>query len=109
MPVWFNPARELDALLRKVAPQVAGLDSQFDPELRPSDPRHADFQANGVLAAAKRAKQNPRTLATALLEAVRASGELANRACQAEMVASFRIPVSTTAQPSVSSMAHRLM
>jgi len=76
MPVWFNPARELDALLRKVAPQVAGLDSHFDPELRPSDPRHADFQANGVLAAAKRAKQNPRALATALLEAVRASGEL---------------------------------
>ena len=76
MPVWFNPARELDALLRKVAPQVAGLDSHFDPELRPSDPRHADFQANGVLAAAKRAKQNPRALATSLLEAVRASGEL---------------------------------
>ncbi|MEI6121694.1 MAG: arginine--tRNA ligase, partial [Opitutae bacterium] len=76
MPVWFNPARELDALLRKVALQVAGLDSHFDPELRPSDPRHADFQANGVLAAAKRAKQNPRALATALLEAVRASGEL---------------------------------
>jgi arginyl-tRNA synthetase len=76
MPVWFNPARELDALLRKVAPQVAGLDSHFDPELRPSDPRHADFQANGVLAAAKRAKQNPRVLATSLLEAVRASGEL---------------------------------
>jgi len=76
MPVWFNPARELDALLRKVAPQVAGLDSHFDPELRPSDPRHADFQANGVLAAAKRAKQNPRALAIALLEAVRVSGEL---------------------------------
>ncbi len=76
MPVWFNPARELDALLRKVAPQVAGLDSHFDPELRPSDPRHADFQANGVLAAAKRVKQNPRALATSLLEVVRASGEL---------------------------------
>jgi len=76
MTVWFNPARELDALLRKVAPQVAGFDSNFDPELRPSDPRHADFQANGVLAAAKRAKQNPRALATSLLEAVRASGEL---------------------------------
>jgi arginyl-tRNA synthetase len=76
MPVWFNPARELDALLRKAAPQVAGLDSGFDPELRPSDPRHADFQANGVLAAAKRAKLNPRALATSLLDAVRASGEL---------------------------------
>jgi len=85
MPVWFNPARELDALLRKVAPQVAGLDSHFDPELRPSDPRHADFQANGVLAAAKRAKQNPRALATALLEAVRASGELDETLIAAEV------------------------
>ena len=85
MPVWFNPARELDALLRKVAPQVAGFDSHFDPELRPSDPRHADFQANGVLAAAKRAKQNPRALATSLLEVVRASGELDSSLIVAEV------------------------
>ncbi len=85
MPVWFNPARELDALLRKVAPQVAGLDSQFNPELRLSDPRHADFQANGVLPAAKKSKANPRALATALLEALRASGELDESLIQAEV------------------------
>ena len=85
MTVWFNPARELDALLRKVAPQVSGFDSSFDPELRPSDPRHADFQANGVLATAKRAKQNPRVLATALLDAVRASGKLDESLITAEV------------------------
>ena len=76
MPVWFNPARELDALLRKVAPKVAGFEADFDPELRPSDPRHADFQANGVLAVAKKAKANPRALAVALVDAVKATGEL---------------------------------
>lgn len=85
MPVWFNPARELDALLRKVAPQVAGLDATFNPELRLSDPRHADFQANGVLPAAKKSKANPRALALALLEALRASGDLDESLIQAEV------------------------
>lgn len=76
MSVWFNPAREIDALLRKAAVTVPGLGADFNPELRPSDPRHADFQANGVLAAAKAAKANPRALATALVEALRAQGGL---------------------------------
>lgn len=85
MPVWFNPARELDVLLRKAAWQVAGLGENFNPELRPSDPRHADFQANGVLAAAKKNKANPRALATTLLEAVRATGELDETLITAEV------------------------
>ena len=85
MPVWFNPARELDALLRKVAPAVAGFDADFNPELRPSDPRHADFQANGVLAVAKKAKGNPRALAIALVEAVKATGELDEKLFQVEV------------------------
>ena len=74
MSVWFNPAREIDALLRKAAASVPGLEGDFNPELKPSDPRHADFQANGILAAAKKAKANPRALATALLEALQAQG-----------------------------------
>jgi arginyl-tRNA synthetase len=81
MPVWFNPAREIDALLRKAAASVPGLEGDFNPELKPSDPRHADFQANGILAAAKKAKANPRALATALVEAVRAQGK-----CDGEIV-----------------------
>jgi arginyl-tRNA synthetase len=85
MPVWFNPARELDALLRKVAPTVPGFDAEFNPELRPSDPRHADFQANGVLAVAKKAKGNPRALATALVDAVKATGELDEKLFQVEV------------------------
>ena len=85
MPVWFNPAREIDALLRQAATAVPGLWADFHPELKPSDPRHADFQANGVLAAAKRAKANPRALATALLEALQAQGGLDPALVQAEV------------------------
>ena len=85
MSVWFNPARELDALLRKVAPSVPGLDATFQPELRPSDPRHADFQSNGAIAAAKKAKANPRALATALVDAVKATGELDESLIQVEI------------------------
>ena len=66
MSVWFNPARELDALLRKVAPSVAGLDATFQPELRPSDPRHADFQCNGAIAAAEHVGVSPSVAAQAL-------------------------------------------
>ena len=85
MSVWFNPAREIDALLRKAAASVPGLEADFNPELKPSDPRHADFQANGVLAAAKKAKANPRALATALVEAVRAQGGLDDKIVQMEV------------------------
>jgi len=85
MSVWFNPAREIDALLRKAAASVPGLEGDFNPELKPSDPRHADFQANGILAAAKKAKANPRALATALLEALQAQGGLDPALVQVEV------------------------
>jgi arginyl-tRNA synthetase len=85
MSVWFNPAREIEALLRKAAASVPGFEAGFDPELKPSDPRHADFQANGVLAAAKKAKANPRALASALVEAVRSQGGLDEKMIQVEI------------------------
>jgi len=85
MSVWFNPAREIDALLRKAAASVPGLEGDFNPELTPSDPRHADFQANGIRAAAKKAKANPRALATALVEAVRAQGQFDDQLVQMEV------------------------
>ncbi len=85
MSAWFNPARELDALLRQAAASVPALGAGFNPELKPSDPRHADFQANGVLGAAKQAKANPRALATQLLEALRAGGGLDERLVQVEV------------------------
>lgn len=67
MPLPFNLAAELDRALRAAAAQ-AGLDSAiFSPDVRPADPAHGDFQANGVLAYAKRQKQNPRALAQQLV------------------------------------------
>ncbi len=76
METWFNPARELDALLRATAASTPGFDAAFNPEMRPADPRFGDYQANGILPLAKAAKTNPRALATALVEALQKSGQL---------------------------------
>ncbi len=42
----------------------------FEPGVRTSDPRHGDFQANGVLAAAKKAGKPPRPMAEAVAGAL---------------------------------------
>ncbi len=57
----FNLTADLDAALYSAA-AAAGLAEAdvFTPEVRVADPRHADFQANGVLAYAKARKLNPR-------------------------------------------------
>ena len=69
MRLSFNIADDLDRALRAAA--AAGLqDEAFNPEVRTADPRHGDFQANGVLGAAKRAKQNPRVVAERLVAAI---------------------------------------
>lgn len=75
MRIAFNPARELDGLVRRVASATPGFGGEFHPEIKPADPRHGDYQANGVLPFAKAAKANPRALATALLDALKASPE----------------------------------
>jgi arginyl-tRNA synthetase len=69
MQVSFNPAADVDAAILSAA-QAIGIDcSQFAPEVRTADPKHGDFQANGILAYAKRQKQNPRALAEKLVAA----------------------------------------
>ena len=56
------------------AAQTAGLEAgAFAPELRAADPRHGDFQANGVLGYAKARKLNPRAVAEQVLAALPAS------------------------------------
>jgi arginyl-tRNA synthetase len=64
MPVSFNLADDLDVAV-KAAATTAGLDdaAAFNPEVRTADPRHGDFQANGVLGYAKARKLNPRAVA----------------------------------------------
>lgn len=66
MQNWFNPAREIDSIIRDAA-STAGL-VDFNPDVRPADPRFGDFQANGVLPYAKKQGTNPRQLATQLVE-----------------------------------------
>ena len=67
MHVSFNLAATFDAAL-KTAATAAGFDAaDFSPDVRTADPKHGDFQANGVLSYAKRTKQNPRGLAEKLI------------------------------------------
>lgn len=80
MKLSFDLGRQLDALLRQAATGLEAFNDDFAPEVRPADPRFGEFQANGVLPYAKRAKTNPRQLATQLVDALLAldefSGEL---------------------------------
>lgn len=73
MQVWFNPSKIIERELQQIATQTAGFDSTFVPGVRPADPRFGDYQANGVLAYAKKNQQNPRELAARLIEAAQAS------------------------------------
>jgi arginyl-tRNA synthetase len=78
MTLWFNPVRELDALLRTAAvttPEFGGA-SNFNPEIRPADPRFGDYQANGVFSFAKTVRANPRALAAALLDSLKKTAAL---------------------------------
>jgi arginyl-tRNA synthetase len=86
MSVWFNPAREIDALLRKAAAAVPGPRSRLQSgaeAVRPASRRLPGRTASS--AAAKKAKANPRALATALVEAVRAQGGLDEKLVQVEV------------------------
>jgi arginyl-tRNA synthetase len=73
MDLRFDLAAALDRALSDAAPQAGLIEAGFAPGVRPADPVHGDFQANGVLAYAKRHRQNPRALADALM---RQLGEL---------------------------------
>ncbi len=73
MHVAFNLAAQFDTVLQTAA-AAAGLDAAaFAPEVRVADPKHGDFQANGVLGYAKARKENPRTVAQRLLDALPAA------------------------------------
>lgn len=67
----FNLAADLDTALKSAA-TAAGLSEAdaFAPEVRTADPRHGDFQANGVLAFAKARKLNPRQVSEKIVAAL---------------------------------------
>ncbi len=61
--------RDLLNLRLRAAMTAVGIDTSFGPHLaKSSRPEFGDFQANGMLAAAKAAKTNPRELAQAVVD-----------------------------------------
>jgi arginyl-tRNA synthetase len=71
MHVSFNLAADLDTALKFAARSAALADAEaFNPDVRTADPRHADFQANGVLGYAKARKLNPRAIADQVVAAL---------------------------------------
>ncbi len=70
MHLAFDLIGELEQAL-KAAAGSADLDTgSFEPGVRTSDPRHGDFQANGVLGAAKKAGKPPRPIAESIVRAL---------------------------------------
>jgi arginyl-tRNA synthetase len=66
----FDLIGVLGKALKAAAPSAGIESAAFDPGVRTSDPRHGDFQANGVLAAAKSAGRSPRPVAEAVAGAL---------------------------------------
>lgn len=76
MQVDYQPSRFIEQVIIEAAASIPELGPGFDPILRSADPRHGDFQANGVLGIAKAAGVAPRPLGQALLDAINATGKL---------------------------------
>lgn len=74
--VEFSFEHYLSETLKSIAKDLAPFGPDFDPEIRPAEPRFGDFQANGVLSHLGKKKENPRAGAQALLEAFRAKDTL---------------------------------
>jgi len=70
MDIWFNLAAEIDQRTKSAADTLEDFDDSFAPGIRLADPRFGDFQANGVLAFAKKNQKNPRELAQKLIDAL---------------------------------------
>ena len=75
MEIWFYPSKEIASILKSAAAKT-DLGGDFDPQMRTADPRFGDFQANGVLPAAKQRKANPRALAQQLVDALKAENAI---------------------------------
>lgn len=74
MHVSFNLAADLDTALKSAATAAGLAEAEaFAPELRTAEPRHGDFQANGILGYAKARKLNPRATAEQIVAALPAS------------------------------------
>lgn len=75
MTISFDIAAALENTINEIARSLPAFDESFSADVRPADPKFGDYQANGVLPYAKRARTNPRQLGTELAEALTASGQ----------------------------------
>lgn len=74
MKLWFNPSFVIDQEVRGIAAALEDFGPEFDPVVRPAEPKYGDFQVNGALGHAKRKQANPRELGQKLIDALQASG-----------------------------------
>lgn len=66
----FDLGHYLNRLCQHAAVGLNELSSDYQPEIRPSDPRFGDFQANGILPFAKKNQLPPRPLGEKLAHAL---------------------------------------
>ena len=71
----FSLGSYLQKNLKNIAATLPLFDETFDPDLRPAEERFGDFQANGVLAYCKKARQNSRSVAQTLCDAFSAQNK----------------------------------
>ena len=71
----FDFTTYLEIWIQRAAATLDTFDTSFEPQIRPADPKFGDYQANGILAFAKKNKMNPREAGAQLLEAMQADSE----------------------------------
>ena len=79
MNPWFDLPSVLQSKVRAAASAVLG-ESTLDPDIRSADPRFGDFQSNGVLPYARSVRENPREIATRIIEKLAGDTELTDAA-----------------------------
>ena len=68
MEIEFDFSSEIERFIHIAANSCEAFEDDFDPQIRQADERFGDFQANGILPYAKKAKCNPRELAQKLID-----------------------------------------
>jgi arginyl-tRNA synthetase len=76
MEPWFDVQTNLEKTVRKAVGEMNISPTEFDASVRLADPRFGDFQVNGSLSYAKKNQQNPREVATRIIEQLKADNSL---------------------------------
>ncbi len=76
MEPWFDVQTNLEKIVRKAVAEMSISHTDFDASIRLADPRFGDFQVNGALSYAKKSQQNPREVATKIIDQLKADDSL---------------------------------